>query len=432
MNPGSNRLRWGLLVALSALLALIPGLAPAGVTLGMAVIGGARAALGTTAAGSQAIDSNSRVIDMSDTIHLLDPNEAALTAITMKLRKAHCINPKVEWLEDDYLPPSSATTATNAATATTFNVTTGQGVYFRKGDVIQDVNTGENMYVQVVTGDQLQVARAIGSVTATAMGSGDIILIIGNANQEGATGRVIKSTTKTPLFNWTQIFRWPFGLTRTLNQSELYGGSDLAFQTRKAGIEHRINMERAFLFGQKKDDTSGTPIGDGTTALRFCDGLKSRITSNVTTASSVSAVTVETFLQTGMRYGPARKLLFASRAFMSYLNTIATNKIVTVPTTSSFPLALTEYVSPHGKIYLITHNLLTGVVGTTQNYGGWAFLLDLDSIFYRYLQGSDTMLKTNIQANDEDARKDEYITEACPMIIQEKNHAVWNSVTAGG
>jgi hypothetical protein len=405
--------------------------------MAMAVVSGARSnpALGSGTA-SQAIDSNSRVIDMSDTIHLLDPNEAALTAITMKLRKAKCINPKIEWLEDDYLPASSAMTATNTTATTTFTVTTGTGVYFRKGDVIQDVNTGEQMYVSSVTTDTLTVVRAVGSVTATLIGATDVVSIIGNANEEGATGRVIKSTTKTPLFNYTQIFRWPFGLTRTLNQSEVYGGSDLAFQTRKAGIEHRINMERAFLFGQKNDiSTGGTGGGiasSGAAPLRFCDGLKTRITTNVTTSATVSSSTVETFLQTGMRYGPARKILFASRAFMSFINTVAVAKIFTVPTTSSFPLALTEYVSPHGKIYLVTHNLLTGSTGATVAYGGYAFMLDLDSIFYRYLQGSDTFLRTNIQANDEDARKDEYLTEACPMIIQEKNHAIWNSVTASG
>ena len=59
-----------------------------------------------------------------------------------------------------------------------------------------------------------------------------------------------------------------------------------------------------------------------------------------------------------------------------------------------------------------------------------ALALDLDSIFHRYLQGRDTQIKTNIQANDEDSRKDEYLNECCPMLIQEKNHGIYNNTTA--
>lgn len=407
----------------SLVLLVLPFTSPAGIGLAFAVISGNRAT-----AADQGIDQNSRVIDMSDTIHLLDPNEAALTAITMKLRKAHCINPKVEWLEDDYIPASSTAAATATAGTTAVTVAAGTGVYFRKGDVLKHIDSGETLYVSAVATDTLTVVRSIGAVAAATIDAADVLLVIGNANQEGATGRTVKTTDKTPQFNYTQIFRWPFGITRTLNKSELYGGSDLTYQTRKAGIEHRINMERAFLFGEKAEDTSGS-IGDGTTPIRFCDGLQARISTNIDSVQTISMATFETFLTDAMRYGPARKIMFASRALMSFINELATNKIQTVPTTSSFPLALTEYISPHGKIYFVTHNLLTGTGANNVAYSGWGFLLDLDSIYYRYLQGSDTFLKTNIQANDEDGRRDEYISEACPMIIQEKNHAILNNVT---
>ncbi len=414
---------------------LIPGLAPGGVCMAMAVVTGARSNPATTGTPTGAIDASSRVIDMSDTIHLLDPNEAPLTAITMKLRKAHCINPKIEWLEDDYLPSTTTLSASlSASTVTAAVLHSATFVNVRKGDVLQNQTTGENMYVSSMSSASVTFTRQIGGVAAATatQATTDILLVIGNANEEGANSRIVKSTTKTNLSNFTQIFRWPFGLTGTLNQSETYGGSDLSYQTRKAGIEHRISMERSFMFGVKADDSAA---GSGAAPIRFCDGVLARVTSNVSalgtaTNAAMTTTTFETFLSTGMRYGPARKVLFASRQIMSEINAFATNRIVTVPTTTSFPLAITEYVSPHGKVYLVSHNLLVGAEGATKRYGGYALMLDMDSIFYRYLQGRDTTLKTNIQSNDADARQDEYLTEACPMVIQEKNHSVITSNVA--
>lgn len=408
----------GLIAACLSVLFLSPESAIALAT----VVTGARAT-----AATQGVLSNTRVIDMSDTIHLLDPNIAPLTAITMKLRKAHAINPKVEWLEDDYVPSSDAADGTVTATATV-TITVDNGSYFRAGDVVLIVDTGEIVHVTSVAADILTTTRSIGSEAAS-IDDNAVLMVIGNANAEGATGRAVKTTQKTPQYNYTQIFRWPYAATGTLMASEIYGGDDFNFQRKKAGLEHRIQMERSFIWGERLEVTSGA------TPLRFCGGLIDKISTNVTNLDNTGSLTeavFETFMRTGFRYGPARKLFFCSRLITSFLNLIAGSNIETIPSTSSFPLALTEYVSGHGKLYIITHNLLEGTAGTYQDYGGWGMLLDLDSIFYRYMRERDTHIVTNIQANDEDARKDEYKSECCPMVIQEQNHSVINNVKTYG
>lgn len=395
----------------------------------MAVIDGARAT-----AAAQGVEQSTRVIDMSDTIHLLDPNLAPLTAITMKLRKAHAISPKVEWLEDDYIPSSSAINNGAGYAAGDTSLVVDNGEYFRAGDVIKVLNDGEVMYVVSVSGDTLTVLRSVGATAASTLVDNEVLLVIGNVNQEFASKRTLKTTTKTPLFNYTQIWRWPFGASGTLQASELYGGDDLTYQTRKAGLEHRIQMERSFLFGEKGEYTTAAGGSDGNTPLRYCDGVIARITSNITTAatSTLTAAVMENFLRDGFRYGPAAKMLFASRLVVSHLNQIARASIETIPSSKSFPLALTEYVSGHGKCYIVTHNLLEGTGDNNYSYSGWALLLDLDAVYYRYLQGRDTKLRQNIQANDVDGTEHEYLTEACPMVIQEKNHAILNDAQTAG
>lgn len=395
------------------------------------VISGAR-----STAGSQGIDSNSRVIDMSDTIYALDPNDAPLTAITMKMRKVKAISPKVEWLEDDYIPRLVAISALDGAGATETVTATGLAHYFRVGDLLKVLDTGELLFVQSITNaNDFVVKRAVGAVAATATVSATpYIAIIGNANAEGSSARTLKTTTKTAKFNYTQIFRWEFGSTGTTQASELYGGDDLAYQTRKAAVEHRIKIEQSFLFGERFESTDATILTSNTTAIRGCGGIIAGITTNVTTAPGgvLTADVMETWLRSAMRYGPSRKMLFASRHVVSYLSQIAGQLLQTKVTDESFPLVLVEYVSPHGKIYIAAHNLLEGDGDNNHAYQGWAVLLDMDSIFYRPLGGRDTRLKSNIQGNSEDSRIDGYITEACPMLVQEQNHAILRNCTQAG
>lgn len=411
--------------AMLALSILIPFAAfPAALAV-QTVVTGARATAGAATAGG--IDQNSRVIDMSDTIYVLDPNEAPLTAITMRIAKKKCINPKFEWLEDDYLPTQDLVNGTTFTAGTTA-IVVDNGSYFRPGDVLKHLDSGEVMYVSAVVSNTLTVVRSVGATAAATPDDNDVLLIIGNANAENATGRTIKTTQKTPQNNVTEIFRWPFGASRTLMNSETYGGSDWDFQRRINGIQHRIQMERAFLFGEKDDATAVT---GATGPIRFCDGVIARISTNVTTLAGAGTLTTdvfETFLRTGFRYGPGRKIFFASRQIISFLSLIAVAKIQTKETTKEFPLKISEWISGHGQTYLVTHNLLEGDGANSHSYQGWGLLLDIDSIWYRFLTNSDTSLKTNIQANDQDGRVDEYLTECAPMIVQEQNHSILRGV----
>jgi hypothetical protein len=62
-------------------------------------------------------------------------------------------------------------------------------------------------------------------------------------------------------------------------------------------------------------------------------------------------------------------------------------------------------------------------------YGGYAAAIDMANVGYRYLNGRDTSLKTNIQANDVDGRRDEYLTEAGLEVKLPKTHGLLTGVT---
>jgi hypothetical protein len=99
-------------------------------------------------------------------------------------------------------------------------------------------------------------------------------------------------------------------------------------------------------------------------------------------------------------------------------------KLQTVSKDKTYGISMVNYISAHGELYIVKHNLLEGTI-----YGGYGFLIDPENIKYRHLNGRDTRLKTDTQDNDMDGWQDEYITEAGLMVKLPKTHAVLYGVT---
>ena len=297
------------------------------------------------------------------------------------------------------------------------SIVVDNGSYFRAGHIIRNTDTGEQMLVTAVSTNTLTVTRAFGSTAAAAITDNDSILIIGDASAEGADSPAVKTTQESKVTNYTQIFRTPFDVTETADASEMYGGRDLSYLRKKHGIEHKKDMERAFLFGEKKEDTSGTQ------PRRTTAGLNSYVTTNRTDASgALTEAEFETFCRSLFRYGSKKKTLFASPLVVSAINSWAGAKLQVVPSDKTFGISISQYVTGHGTLNLVKHDLLE------QDYSGYAFGVDTSNVMYRPLR--DTSLKMNIQDADSDTQKDEYLTEAGLQVNLEKTHAVLYGVTS--
>jgi hypothetical protein len=60
---------------------------------------------------------------------------------------------------------------------------------------------------------------------------------------------------------------------------------------------------------------------------------------------------------------------------------------------------------------------------------GWGLILDIADLAIRYMNGRFTILKENIQANDEDGKTDEYLSEVGLQLELEKKHGMATGVT---
>lgn len=232
-------------------------------------------------------------------------------------------------------------------------------------------------------------------------------------------------TTRLPsgrsLSNRMQIFRTPFGVTNTQNATAMYGGNDLAYQQKKKGIEHAVDMARSFYFGQLKLLTTGTH------PVRSTKGLLAFLTENNYDAGG--PLTQDEFDQNIcevlFKYGSKEKLMLSSARVLSVINGWAMGKLQIEQGETTFGLAVTKYVSPFGILNIVHEPLFEGAI-----YGGYAACIDVDNVKYRPLKGRDTKLLTNIQANDADERKDEYLTEAGLEVRSPKTHALITGVTS--
>ena len=365
-----------------------------------------------------AINQDRRIVDMSNEIALLEPEATPLTVLSKRIAGSSKVtkNPKYDNLTDELVPRwDKVNGAVANGTATT--ITVDNGDYFSVNDLVVVPSTGEQMLVTAISTNDLTVTRGFGG-TAAAIADNANLLITGNAMAEGSNAPDSKTTKTVTNTNYTQIFRTPFEVTGTQDASKLYGGADMVYLAKKMGIEHAKTIEEAFLFGHKNKATSGNEV------RRSTAGLNSLVTTNRTdTSGTLTETDFEAFLRTAFRYGKKVKTLMASPLLASAINSWGAGKLQTVPADKTFGIALTSYQTIHGKLNIISHNLLE------EDYTGMGFLIDTETIGSRFMEGRNTKLKTNIQDNDIDTRKDEYMSEIGFYLTEEKRNAVIEGVT---
>lgn len=366
--------------------------------------------------------SGRRVVDIAKKIDVLEPDSAPLIQLTKKMMKTEVTNPEFKWMDEEALTKADAVNYSTGYTAGDTSILVDTGAVFRKGDVVKDIAGGEQILVTAVSTNTLTVRRGWGTVSAGALTDNAVLLVVGNANFEGDTSRTVKIQDQTVRTNYTQIFRTPFGITRTANKSKMYGGNDLKHQRMTQLIEHQKDMERAFWWGLPKEDLSTDAA-----PRRATGGVDYWTSTNGKDASgALTQLEFNEFLRTGFRYGGRTKWLFAAPLIVDAISYWAGTKLLVSPKDKTFGIDVRQWLTPFGMVNIVLSNIFTEVT----TYAGMAFLVDPAQPEYCYLTDSDTKLKTNIQANDADGETDEYLTEAGLRFWNEKKGSCLYGVTS--
>lgn len=375
------------------------------------------------------IPASRRVRDVSKKIQYLDPSAAPLTVLTKKARKQSAMNPKYEWIEKD-LPArwdavNNGAGYASGATA----VVVDHAEYFSVGDVVLVPRTGERVRVTAITlgSDTLTIVRSVGPTAAAALVDNDDLLIIGNAYGEGTGAGSEKSHAETYPYNYTQIIKTPFGVTGTQNESENYTGPDKPRLRAEKAIEHMIDIERTFLFGERDIDTGSTD-----NPIRYTGGFLYYATSNAKNFGGVmTEAELEDWMEDLFHYtgGSDTRFVAAAPLPISVLDQLGVARLQLVPASQTLGLSIKQFVSSHGTLMITKHRLLESGYTTGDGFGGYMLAVDPSKIAYRFLRNRDTKLRVDIQANDLDGWKDEYLSEIGWQVENPQVHGIGSGIT---
>ena len=396
----------------------------------------------TTASSEQRL-----IVDAVDKIFLLEPNKHPLVTLLTNVGKVWdgkawkgsgmlkraTGNPEFKWFEDFYGGRyARISSVTSGTTGTIVLVLTGAGSssaeIFTVGDIVKNARTGENFIVDASgsgAGITINTAsRAFGTTAAATPLPGDGLFIIGNANEENGGARNVNSTRTSPQTNYTQIFKTTIALSNTEKEANLYGGKDLPYQRAKKGTEHALDIERAFWWGQKTASFTGAQghAKRGTGGVHeFMSAGNSYVQNQ---AGPLTAPDFNTFLREAFTYGNDTKMIFAGGIVLQAINEIARGQILMAPLATTYGMKVSTWVTAFGTVNIV-HNPLF-----LQDYAGYAFMMDMESFAYRFMNNRDTSLQTNIQAPDADGEVDQYITECGLQRAQAAHHALLLGVTS--
>ena len=361
-------------------------------------------------------------VDMDTSVFAYDPPGNPYTRIvTKRLKSKPAKQTTVRWMEDDRRPIWDTLTATVNDTATTLAVT--NGAMWQSGDLGKVPSTGEVVRVTNRSGNNLTVVRGYMGTAATITYTTDYLLNLRTAQMEGDLAPEAIATQKVEKYNYTEIIKTPVHITNTNDAVQHYNGDEFAYQLRKAGEEHGVAWEQVAIHGRKKEDTS-----TAANPIRAAGGIDEHISTNVLAAGGVLTESeFRSWLGDCFRFrvsssGNSAKILLAGRPLINTINSWGLNKLQMNETArQTYGMDIRTYEAGFGRVEVIYHPELE------YGYSGYGYLVDPDGAIYRPLRS--TKLEMNIQANGEDAKKHQYITEASFQFALEKTFGLVTGVT---
>jgi hypothetical protein len=365
----------------------------------------------------------------------LDPNENPFVLLSKEANTRTVTNSKYEWIEK--LLPNKIDNV-NGTTGTGTSVIMDDGTQYYVGDLVLVKRTGEIMRLTAFDGTHTwTVVRAVGSVTVAALADNDDLFGIGNANAEGGALGTPRSVLETQPYNYTQIFRQPFGFTTTEAASENYGGRDEPRQIREHAIYHAMDLENAFIKGQRNIDTTdtGAPIRYTGGFIYYITGYAASPGSEVTAISgTLTEPALETFTQgifqaTG---GGNTRVLFCSPLVVSVIDQLAAGRLQTVPSDKTYGIAVNQWLTSHGTLNIVKHRMLNAGTGTTgggTGFTGHALAVDPSRISYCPLREWDTKLRRDVGTPGDLGTTHEYVTEAGFQVSNPEVHGMLTGIT---
>ena len=445
----------------------------------MATYNSGQVKFGTPGAVIDSTIPSRRLYDFSDRVAELSPEESPFFVYLSKVGKVPTSDSQFRFLEDrtkisitdrSFLLKGGVTMVAEGSDDTlVFDTSGGDGVDWlipgmvvAIGDVDGDsvpttanvrINSVDNSSSAIQTSVTCTVISHTGTTSTLAVADNSKCTVIGTSFEQGSGAPDVWSQKLDNDYGFTQIFKTACEMSNTARATVYRGYEDEWARIWNLKLrEHKVDIERAMLFGQKGSaggiqytsgivgstiaEGYGNIVNDGT-ALSYNEG-KPYYKSNTAAEWSYDDMLSDfEVIFDPARGGSSSKLALASLPVISHFNKVGDGGFIDGSLLNSsgaaynhnaskgaFGHMVTKVDTIHGDITLVKEPLFRGFSA------GFMQLVDLDHVSYRPLVGNgvnrDTHIMTNVQAADEDLRKDMILTEAGLEVSLPETHALIN------
>lgn len=330
------------------------------------------------------------------------------------------------------------------------DIATSAGAILGQGLIVEWTNNADGDATPDESGDKKIKIKVLNSYDADGIdfASGCVLTVIGNAHGEGTGSPQAWSDDLSVVYNSTQIFKTPLEITGTLLEASLRGESkELARLRTMKSQEHKIQKERAFLFGANPKGISGDfanieALSDKNgKAVRSTMGIVSALKKYGTTSGDAQNVFASGDIDTYPEFVDAMEKIFQyvptagiKRAFvgpgaLGYFSKQGGGSADTGwAKGSSWTVNLGDMKrdalgfnyrmleTPHGMLQLIP------TPAFRYNYSKHMLIVDEDNLFHAQYRAPQ--FQASIQANDYDGVKDQYMSDEGIGISLLESHAL--------
>ena len=365
------------------------------------------------------------------------PNGTApLTALLSKTKSQKVDDPQFNWWEEEL---NAIRIILNGAVATTENtvITDSDPITaldLVAGDVLLVEAALTTSYAHeilvvssVSSATTFVVKRGQAGSTAAVMADNTYLTKIGNVFEEGSSSPNASNRNPTKLYNYCQIFKTAYRITNTASNTKTRTGDSLKNDKKRKSFDHSNALEMAFLFS-KRNETTG-PAGK---PLRYTGGLlymlatyaSTRITAFTTTPTEATLLDAVYPIWDYSTDAGDERIAFGGNGMLNSLNKMAKNASSTRINfngyVTMYGMRLAEWIFPQGTIRVKTHPIFN----THSRFTNDVFIFDPSVLIYRFMR--DTASQDNIQANDADEKKGQWLTE-CGLEFEHAKTSCWLS-----
>jgi hypothetical protein len=374
--------------------------------------------------------ADEKVIDMDPKMRLLDPDSTQFTTMSTRTTSRPATREKVNWLEEQYVNTVVTVAAAGYASgAVTIPLVAGQGVSVPNRAVLRNMRTGEGFLVTAggLT-DSLTVTTSWGGAPNAAGLNGDKLLVVSDAQEQGADLPAPLYSQRVLGFNYTQIMRTVWQFAGTTTAIELYGGREPAKEAARKAVEHKRKIENNGFFGARDFVSAGQSVtGSAGGLIEFIQTNKQNVNGELTSDF------LDSFLATVLAKGSQDKVIFTGTVGAYYISRFNRSG------QGAFWKPSNEKV--HG---VQVDGFLSGVFGSlipvvvkkewsnypsgANGYNGNLFVVDMSNVERRPLRDRDTKMLTQRQTSGSDRVAAEYLTETSWTVAQEKTHGLLTGI----